>query len=173
RDRPAERAARPASLPGLPWALSAHLVRPEGIPGRRTQGEPAAPRGERGPVRLDGCAWALIAEGKLYLSRQRAVGEWARCAKRPVRRAAARRGRPRCRRSRRSRTRVRAVRPGFDLSPADRSTCSCQPLFLRPTGLADGLAPKECATTTADSPLGQLRAPDLGSPARAGVKRRN
>ena len=42
-------------------------------------------------------------------------------------------------------------RPGFDRSPDDRSTCPCQPLFLGPTGLADGLAPKECATDS-DSP---------------------
>src|SRR6185369_3972658 len=55
---------------------------------------------------------------------------------------------------RRSRRRERAVRPGFGLSRADRSTCSCQPLFLRPTGLADGLALKECATAAADSPPG-------------------
>ena len=59
RDRAAQCAQRPT--PGARQArpLPAHLVRQEGVASQRPEGKPAAPRRQRGALRLDGRARAL------------------------------------------------------------------------------------------------------------------
>ena len=54
RDRPAERAQRTTPSARQARPLPAHLVRQEGVEGRRPQGQLAAARRERGAVRVDG-----------------------------------------------------------------------------------------------------------------------
>jgi hypothetical protein len=59
RHRAAQRAERAAPGARLPWSLSAHLVREEGVAGERAEGQHPAALGQRSDLRLDGGARSL------------------------------------------------------------------------------------------------------------------